>query len=382
MLLRRCTQGICLISLLLISCAFILDDMAILFAGCSLIMGILGQYLIFDHHFREIVTSVKVQRSLSRNPVRKGTVVQVAATITFRGSSRMHVQIADQLPINTILEDGETSVTTRPDPSWQTCLCNYRIIPLIHGSMHFSGISVTIRNLFFEDRIQLTRESDREPVLLILPTGLFAAPASELADGTRDSRKASVWTGSDVHSLREYYIGDNLAHVDWKISAKYDKIFIRKYTGLMSHPPLVIVDLPWREVPYPENEFNRMISEVTGMVRHTLQTYQYVSVLLISGPNILHLIREEKNVSRCMTELREWMHPAERMVHFYHMTDRSDIRSRLRTSENALMQTTDSAALVFFEHLRDRYTHTIQYQRLPAFSGQVARTLFQLVMTE
>lgn len=356
--------------------------MAILFAGCSLFAGILGQYLIFEHHLREIVSSVTVQRSLSRNPVRKGTMLQVSATITFQGLSRMHVQIADLLPVNTILDEGETSVTTGPDPSVQTCQLSYRIIPLIHGSQHFSGISVTVRNLFFEDSIQLTRESDRQPVLLVLPTGLFNAPVSELSDGSRDSRKVSVWTGNDIHSLREYNVGDDLQHVDWKISAKYDKIFIRKFSGLMSHPPLVIVDLPWRDAPYPENEFNRMITEVTGMVRHTLQTYQYVSVLLISGPNILHLIREEKNVFRCITELREWMHPADRIVHFYRMTDRSDIRSRLRTNENAILQTTDSKALTFYEHLRDQYSLTLQHQGVPAFSGQVARTLSQLLITD
>lgn len=382
MLLRRCTQGLCLLSLLLVSCALILDDMAILLAGGTLITGILGQYLIFDHHVREIVTSVEIRRSLSRNPVRKGTVLQVVSIITFRGSLRMHVQIFDLLPPNTILVDGVTTVTTSPDPSPQTQQCSYRIIPLIHGTQQFSGVSVSVRNLFFEDTIKLTRESDREPVLSVVPTGSFAAPASELSDGTRDNRTVSVWKGVDVHSLREYYIGDDLRHVDWKISAKYDKIFIRKYSGLMSHPPLIIIDLPWSGAPYPEKEFNRMISEVTGMVRHTVQTYQYVSVLLISGPNILHLIREEKNISRCISELREWMHPAERSVHFYHMPDRSDLRSHVRNIENALQQTTESRTQAFYELLRDRYLSILQYQRAPAFSGQVARTLSQLLMTE
>ncbi len=382
MLLRRCTQGLSLISLLLISCAVILDDMAILLAGCTLIMGILGQYLIFDHHFREIIASVEIQRSLDRNPVRKGTELQVSTNITFQGSPGMHVQIADLLPANTILLEGMTSVTTKPDPSSQAHQWSYRIIPIIHGTHHFSGISVTIRNLFFEENVQLTREGDRKPALSVLPTGSFASMASELSDGTKDSRKVSVWTGSDVHSLREYSAGDDLKHVDWKVSAKYDKFFIRKFTGLVSHPPLVIVDLPWCDAPYPEKEFNRMISEVTGMAKHTIQTYQYVSILLISGPNIIHLIREEKNIARCISELREWMHPAERLVHFYHMADRSDLRSKVRLSEYVLQQTTDSRARVFFENLHDRYVSILQYQRVPAFSGQVARTLSQLVMTE
>ncbi len=382
MLLRRCTQGLCLLSLLLISCALILDDPAILLAGGTIITGILGQYLIFDHRMREIVTSVTIRRSLSRNPVRKGTVLQVVLAVTFRGSARMHVQVSDLLLPNTTLVDGETTVTAAPDPSLRTHQCSYRIIPLIHGTRQFSGVSVSVRNLFFADTLRMTRESDRKPVLSVLPTGSFAAPASESSEGTRDNRKTSIWSGIDVHSLREYQPGDDLRHVDWKISAKYDKIFIRKYTRPMSHPPLIIIDLPWNGAPYPKKEFSRMISEVTGLVSHTLQTYQYVSVLIISGPNILHLIREEKNITRCMSELREWMHPADRLVHFYRMPDRSDLRSLVRNSENALQQTTDSQTQAFYELLRDRYLSILQHQRAPAFSGQVARTLSQLLMTE
>lgn len=125
-----------------------------------------------------------------------------------------------------------------------------------------------------------------------------------------------------------------------------------------------------------------MISEVTGMVKHTIETYQYVSVLLISGPNIIHLIREEKNISRCISKLREWMHPEERLVHFYRMPDRSDLRLHVRNSENALQQTTDSRTQAFYGLLRERYLSILQYQRAPAFSGQVARTISQLQITE
>lgn len=220
------------------------------------------------------------------------------------------------------------------------------------------------------------------PILSVLPTGLFAAPESELSEGTRDNRKKSVRSGFDIHSLREYCPGDDLRHVDWKTSAKYNKLFIRKYTALMNHPPLIIIDLPWSGAPFPEMEFNRMVSEAAGIVKHTLEKYQQVSVLIISGPNILHLIREEKNISRCMSELQEWMHPAERLVHFYHMPDRSDLRSHVRDSENALRQAENLPENEFFEIMRDRYLSILQYQRSPAFSGQVARTLSRLLMTE
>ncbi|NMB79769.1 MAG: DUF58 domain-containing protein, partial [Methanomicrobiales archaeon] len=240
----------------------------------------------------------------------------------------------------------------------------------------------TLRNLFFETTILMTRKIDRAPVITVLPTGYFAVPASDMADGSRDNRRSSVWSGVDVHSLREYVAGDDLRHADWKVSAKYNKIFIRKYTAPMSHPPLIIVDLPWTGAPFPHKEFNRMISEVTGMAKQTIQTFQYVSVLIISGPNVLHLIREEKNVSRCIAELREWLNPSERSVHFYRMADRSDLRAHVRGSEFALLETSDPKTQGFLETLRDRYHRILLYQRNPAFAGQVGRALLQVRMTE
>jgi hypothetical protein len=125
-----------------------------------------------------------------------------------------------------------------------------------------------------------------------------------------------------------------------------------------------------------------MISEVTGLVSHTIQNYQQVSILLISGPNIIHLIREEKNIPRCIAELREWMHPKERPVHFYHMPDRSDLRVQVRSIENALERTTDPQTRNYYELLQDRYTRILQYQKNPVFSGQVARSLSRILMTE
>jgi uncharacterized protein (DUF58 family) len=380
--LRRCTQGICLVTLLLISGALALDDLVLLLTGSTLAAAMLGQYLIFDSQVRAIASSVQCQRTLSRNMVRRGTSLQVTTRIMFRGSPRIHAVIEDLLPKKTLLMDGITTVTAAPDSPRQTYVCRYRIIPLIHGTLRFTGISLTLRNLFFSETIQLSRDTETSPVLSVLPAGLFQAPSSESAEGTRDNRKASIFSTVDIHSLREYLPGDDLRHVDWKISAKYNKMFIRKYSAPTSHPPLLIVDLPWCGAPYPEKAFAKMISEVTGMVTHTLQSFQHISILFISGPNVIHLIREEKNPARCLAELKEWMHPAERSLHFYRMPDRTDLRSQVRHCEDSVTLAHDPRNRTVLETLRDRYAGVLYCQRNPAFAGQVARTISQLILND
>ncbi len=289
---------------------------------------------------------------------------------------------SDCHPSNTVIADGEPELKIPPAATDRTYQCTYRLVSLVHGTRQFAGMKVSVRNLFFMTTISMTRQEDCLPVLTVLPAGYFAAPASDVGDGTRDNRKASVWSGLDVHSLREYVPGDDLKHADWKISAKYDKIFIRKFTAPMNYPPLVIVDLPWNGAPIPEKEFLHMMSEVTGLVKHTVQTFRYVSVLIISGPNVIHVIREERNLARCIAELQEWSNPQERPVHFYRMPDRSDLRARVRGVESAGEDATNPAVWQFLEALRDRYARVMVYQRNPAFAGQVARALSQLLMTE
>ncbi|MFA4876178.1 MAG: DUF58 domain-containing protein [Methanoregula sp.] len=380
--MRRCTQGISLLSLLLFAIALVLDDMAVLLAAATLAFCILGQYLAFDRTMRETVRSVELARTLSRNPVRKGTSLKVTTQISVRVPRRVHVRIFDLLPLQAAFIEGETEIALEPGPEVQTRKISYTIVPVIHGEHPFSGLSVQVRNRFFEATMHLTRKSDQEPVLSVQPSGLFAPPPSEMTDGSLDMRKTSAWSGSDVHSLRDYVTGDDLRHVDWKVSAKYTKLVIRKYTAPQSHPPLVIVDLPWKGAPYPEKAFSLMISEVTGMVRHTVHTYQYISVLIICGPNIVHLIREEKNISRCIAALQERMHPSDRFVHFYHTTDRSDIRSRLREAENRIFDEHGAKTIPYYECLRDQYEQVLDNIRTPAFTGQVSRALSQITFSE
>ena len=367
---------------MLISVSIILDDMALLLAGGTLGAGILLRVLIFDHQMKELVSSVSIRRSLSKNAVRKGTPVQVSSEISFQGSSRMHIRITDLLPPNTQLIEGNTTVTSSHESASLVKDCTYQIVPLIHGTPAFSGISVSARDPFFEGTIMMGRREDCEPTLSVLPSGLFTAPLSESFDGTRDSRRRSTWSGNYIHSLREYQPGDDLRHADWKVSAKQDKIFIRRYSLPMSQPPFIIVDLPEHGEPYPEKEFDRMISSVTGLARHTIETFPNVSVLIISGPNLIHLIREEKNLSRCISELQAWMHPAHRPVQFYRMQDRTDLRSHIRDLEDALLQDPGTTTRAFLSGLEDRFKRTLQHHQASAFSAQVARTISPIQMSD
>lgn len=382
MRLKRCTRGLILVSLLVFSCALVLDDPAVLLAGTGILAGLLALYLYFCHRFAGIARTLAAERSLSRSLVRKGTTLRVSTGITVTVPACMQAIITDRVPVNAAVQDGKTSVTAGPGPSPQTFRLSYRITPMVHGQMAIAGITLKVSDPFFEDELELRTEPFCGPTLSVQPSGIFEPSARRATLETREIERMSVHSGLGIRSLREYYAGDDLRRIDWKLSAKHDKLFVREYNAVTSFPPLIIVDLPWKGAPYPLADFDHMVTRVAGMVNYSIRTYQYVSVLIISGPNILYFIADEKDLQHCISTLREWMHPAERVVHFYHAADRADLRSHVHAAEAALDANPDPATRRYLDAIRTCYLTTLENQKMYAFTGQVARTLASVTTEE
>ena len=380
--MRRCAQGLSLIILLLVAGAYILDDLALLLAAGILLCGLVGQYLVFDRRFREIVSSVSVERSLERTQVRKGTTLRVATTVRITVPPPMHATVSERLSSQVAVLDGDTTLSADPDPNPRTCQFRYRITPVVHGRMHCVGITLAVRDVFFSHEIDLFSDPFSGPDLLIQPVGIFEPAGKRTTAESREVEKLKVVSGFGIRALREYYAGDDLRRIDWKLSAKHNKLFVREYTGMVSLPPLIIVDLPWHGTPFSQAALEQMVSVVAGLAEHSIRSYQYVSILVISGANLLHFSPEEKDLQRCMSMLREWMHPVPRVVHQYHATDRSAIRAEIRHLESVIVQGGEPAALQFSDRVRKHYQGVITHLRTPAFVGQVARTFASLKIDE
>ncbi len=294
----------------------------------------------------------------------------------------MEARIQEELPPAVMVQDGVTSFTAGPAPSPVTQKMQYRITPAVHGEFLFMGISLLARDRFFENDISLSADRFSGPTLFVQPTGLFEPVSRRITAETREIEKMSVLSGFGIRALREYYAGDDMRRIDWKQSAKHDKIFVREYMGVMNLPPLLIVDIPWRSDVFSGSDFDRMVAAVAGLAEYSVRNYQYVSVLLISGPNILHFIDEEKDLERCMTGLRRWMHPVERVTHLYRMPDRSDLRAEIRNIDGLVFEDTDPAEARFLPLLRRCYQTGLQEQQVLTFTGQVIRTISPLAIDE
>ena len=380
--LRRCTRGAGLLCVLLLAGAFLLDDPAVFFAGSAILAGLVTGYFRFDRLSRETVRSVVVSRSLEHSRIRKGVTTGVSTDITLRAPPRMSVTVTELLPAGVAVQDGVTSLDLTGTGPEDTHRIRYRIMPLVHGTLPVRGISLTLQDVFFRTSFALTAERYSGPPLLVQPRGDFVAARKHATMETREIEKMGVIRGLGIRLLREYFAGDNIRDIDWKLTARHDKLFVREYTGIVNLPPVLVVDLPWSGLPFSAPEFDRMVGAVAGMAEHSIRNYQYVTLILVSGPNILRVIEEEKDLQQGMALLREWLHPAERVVHWYRVPDRSFLRQQVRHLEECIHDGDDERRRAFFAQLQKKYFMVLPGQRHSAFSADLARVLSPLASDE
>lgn len=373
--LRRCTRGTGLLALLLLALAAILDEPAIFFAGSAILAGIVVAGLRFDRRCRAVVRSVSVFRSPERTRVRTGNAVGVATDITIRAPTGIAVEGAEIFPAGVAVQDGIPSFSQAGTGAEEKHRLRYRILPLVHGTLPVRGISLGIRDNLFATTFALTADRYSGPPLQVLPQGAFVPAGSHSSMETREIEKMSALRGYGIRGLREYYAGDSLRNIDWKLSAKHDKLFIREYTGLTNLPPVLVADLPWSGLPYTLPEFERMVQLVAGRAEHAVRNNQYFTLILVSGPNILQVIEEERDLQHGMTLLREWLHPSERLVHWYRVPGRSALRNRIGMLDQRMQEKTAGSHTSFFAALKEEYQEVLPCQRQTAFSTDLVRVL-------
>jgi uncharacterized protein (DUF58 family) len=377
--LKRCTRAVCVLAVLLLAGAWILDEPVLFFSGAALVAGLLAGYYRFERLFHATVRSVGLKRSLERSRLLKGATTRVSTSVTIGVPPGVQADIRELLPPALAVQDGTTFLQiSASSPSGPHTL-SYRVTPVIHGEFPFPGISLVVRDQFFENSIELSLNGYSGPLLTVQPVGLFET-SSKWSVESREIEKMSLVSGLGIRFLREYYAGDNIRNIDWKLSAKFDKLYVREFTGMVNISPLFIIDLPWSGMPYPVEDFDRMVASVAGIVEYSVRSFQSVPLLLVSGPNVLSFIAEEKDLEHCMSLLREWMHPAKRTVHEYRVHDRFDLRQQVRALEDQAPE--DRRLLPFYALLKERCLKVVPRQKTTSFAGKLSRIFSGIAVDE
>ena len=381
MRLKRCPLGLCCLAVVLGWAAFFIDDPAIVFAVGAILAALAGQALLFDRQVRKLAASVNLERTLEKTTVRRGATIHAGVTIGADVPPGLDVTVAELIPDRVALQDGVTSGHLVAGPANGGLHLSYRVTAVVHGRIVFRGIVLSASNLFFETSVDMTVARFRSE-LVVQPRGSFEHKPDQATAETREIERVSAMTGYGIRAIRDYLAGDDLRRIDWKMSAKHDKLLVREYSAVISESPLIVVDLPRKETDFSEAAFRQMVTAVAGLVGHSVRAYGSVSVVMVSGPNILHLIEHEKDLERCFSELREWLHPAEQADSLYRLLDRTEIRNRIRMLDRNREQTGNAGRTDYCRSLGRIYNACLQNQRETTFSGQFARMVSPLAADE
>ena len=89
--------------------------------------------------------------------------------------------------------------------------------------------------------------------------------------------------GQGTRSYRPFRSGDDPALMDWKLSAKYGRSFVREPTGRVGGAPLVVVDLPPADAPGA----GTVLSAAGEAVEAAVREFGTCSLLVVAGGEVV-----------------------------------------------------------------------------------------------
>jgi len=321
-----CSNGLLAVFLILIFLAGIMDDPVLLMAGTSVGILLMGLCLLFlrtvDKTYRAVTGSWKMEKSL----IRQGRSNAIECTLSLFLPPGYQVRYQDTVPPMCSLESGENQTGTDTAGS-QILTLSYRFIPQYHGTISHEGGIITIQNWFFSSSLPLRPEKASTPSVQVQPWPLFGLV--EKPGSGKDLERIGPVKGYSVRQFREYIPGDDIRHVDWKISAKRGTLYIREYATPADELPMVIVDLPDSGQETDMQAFSRMVSSLSGYVESKLAKKEPIRLMGISGPNMSDLYYEGYDMTHCLKIIRERIHPVPRTFHLFRFMMRSDMRKEI-----------------------------------------------------
>lgn len=370
MLPSRLTQALAAAAGILILPALLLDDPAYLLAGGAFLILILTAAASFMGNVRTILLSAVVQRSPGRETVRQGNSLDITTKLTCTVPHGIRVTGEEILPASGVMDGGKTEGEVSPEGE---LLLSYRVIPVLHGKLRIRGTRLRISDRFFRTSVDLTAERFSQPDVQVQPRPFFESGIVAHEFGGRETDRVSIYHGFGIRSHRVYVAGDDLKDVDWKMSAKHQKMFVKEYTSAEQFPPLLVLDLPPGGTPYDPEEIHWLAGRITGDMETSIGPMGSVSVVIISGINIINILLQERSLALAIAPVREKAHPVNRLHHAYRMKTRTGIRVFQMRAARLAGRTQDPDLKEYLHTISDITSRSLVRNEVPAFEAQAER---------
>jgi uncharacterized protein (DUF58 family) len=248
---------------------------------------------------------VTITRTMSRDRTSVGQEVEVRIRIVNEGARIPSLEVFDNLPTNLDVVKGRPHVHLELRPR-EVVEVAYTVVPQVKGEYEIGPVLVRAREPL---GLRYTEE--------IIASGerLVAAPKMEDVRKVRvvprrvralmgQVRSRQIGLGLEFFSLRDYLPGDEIRHVNWKATARRDKLLTNEYEAERSGDAILILDA-------------RAESEVGPVARSTTELGIAAVVSLASK------ILETRNRVGLVVqrEVLDWVYPGYGKKQLYRIVD-------------------------------------------------------------
>ncbi len=275
----RKTSGVATLAIILAVVAILIKSLTAVFAAGSLAIFLFWRAWRFECDLASIVASLTVTRTVDRPLLRQGATATVQVGADLVTPPGIEVLIRDIPPAVAIGD----APAFRPHET-----ATYTLRLMAPGKTAFGGVTLDLHDALFV--ATLSCRQHQTPGLTVFPAGVHVVDGrgEGSGDGETEVNRKVALEGQSVRGYRLYRSGDDPGQIDWKVSARHNKLHIRQMTGLEGGVPLIIVDLtPGNVDPETSTRFSMVVSSA---VERALNSRSGCSLLVIAGGEVVRFI--------------------------------------------------------------------------------------------
>ncbi|MCX6694291.1 MAG: DUF58 domain-containing protein [Methanomicrobiales archaeon] len=366
------TRGLASTAVILIVYAWVFDEIAVLALGGSITAFLIVRVAVSVLSFHGTAASCTISRTAEREVVRQGSPVRVTSVVSCTVPDGISARVCDIIPAGGDLQSGPIE-TEFLSPGTHSSVLHYVMALFSSGKARFQGISITCTDPFLSWRVTRQGDTFLFPEFAVDPVSAFTRKATGGEEGDTERSKPGLMKGFGIHAFRDYQSGDDPRIIDWKLTAKYSRLFVREYSGVLGRPPLHILDVPDGVEDPRAVGLDRLIGAVMESLAASSRDYHVASLLVISGPNVLRFAPLERDVYRLRRDVAA-LKAGSQLVHSYRVLGVAQARAMVQSlSQHALKETGIRGEGKFFASLLNATSLVTPWIRPMAFESAVMR---------
>ena len=229
------------------------------------------------------VPQLAARRELSRDRLSVGTEAEVRVVVRNQGPALRLLELLDVLPAELVVVRG-TNHLIAPLREGESLELAYVVRPLLKGDYPVGPLR--LRSL---DALGFASED----ALAAPPSTLTVAPAIEsLHRAKLGPRRTRPWfghvssrqigAGSEFWGVREYVSGDDVRRINWKASARFDRLYSNEYQGERSGDVIIVLDARRESAigTATENAVEIGVRAALGVTEHVLASKNRVGLIV------------------------------------------------------------------------------------------------------